>query len=162
MNKFIDEIRSWPHSDEGFLGYSEDEIGQIERLYGILVRGQLREFLLAAGRAGGVLFGDDPIILYREAWSVRTQILFQVKLFTALQDIKAWGSINKPFAVSWESETQYYYLQTKSEKCDVVYHYDENDELVRSTDMSLFEYLRDVHNRYGPRRAECRGELLKI
>lgn len=163
MNLFIEEIKSrLPSNIDGLVGYAEDEICQIERLYGICVRGQLREFLLAAGRSGGSLLGDDPIILFRNSWPVRGQILFQVKMFTYLQEIGAWNYLNKPFVVSLESETQYYYLQTDSEEYDLVYHYDENNDTVECTNTTLFEYLKDVASRYGLCDVKCQGELLRI
>mgnify|MGYP003462678826 CR=1 FL=1 len=59
-------------------GYSLAEIKRIEKLYDITIQGDFLEFMLKIGRCSGGLFGDDPIILYKEQRSVRSQILFQL------------------------------------------------------------------------------------
>nr|WP_282554495.1 hypothetical protein [Providencia sp. G1(2023)] len=58
-------------------GYSVDEIQKIERLYDIEVKGQLYDFLSAIGRCSGGLFGDDPLIFYRNGQTVRGNVLYQ-------------------------------------------------------------------------------------
>ncbi len=147
------------------LGYSSEDLKKIESLYGIQVSGDFKAFLLKAGRCDGGLFGDNPIILYRETWNARTHILFQYTFFSDLQDIGAWEFLKKPFVFSVESETQYYFLITGIND-GLVYHYDENTENVSCTNKVLSEYLMDVIQRYCKleliNEEICRGDLLNI
>lgn len=146
------------------IGYSNDELCRLEKLYDIEINGQLRQFLSIAGRSDGGLIGDDPIILYRNSWSVRTHILTNADLFRSLQDIGAWDFLSNPFLFSIESETQYFYVRTgpKETQKDTVYHYDEDNKSVKSTGKTIFEYLAGVVQAVGvnENRMVCRGELL--
>jgi len=126
------------------------------------VSGDFRSFMERAGRCDGGIIGDDPFIIYRSHWSVRTHILFQVNFFTSLQEIGAWDYLNKVFVFSVENETQYYFLQTGAVNADLVYHYDENNELVTATGMRFGEYLVDVLSRYPHERGLSKCELLNI
>ena len=62
------------------IGYSEEEITKIEKLYDIEVKGDFREFLKYAGRCDGDLLGDDPIILF----------ISKVNLFLIIRKIYLW------------------------------------------------------------------------
>ncbi|MFH6974495.1 hypothetical protein ACG2K1_09975 [Neisseria sp. 23W00296] len=95
------------------VGYTEYELKKIEALYNVSINGEFRDFMLLAGRCSGGGLNDDPIILYRSYWSVRTQIMFQAKLFDELQGIGAFDFLGKIFCFSLEGETQYYFLITK-------------------------------------------------
>ncbi|MFB2587744.1 hypothetical protein [Acinetobacter sp. c1-l78] len=97
-------------------GYSEVELLKIEKLYDIKIQGEFRDFMLKLGRCDGGLIGDDPIILYRDFWSVRGQVLFQLDLYEGLQNIKAYDLLkNKPFIFAWESETVMVFILTYSD-----------------------------------------------
>ena len=65
MNKrYMDILKEYLKKNERkAIGYSEEEITKIEKLYDIEVKGDFREFLKYAGRCDGDLLGDDPIIL---------------------------------------------------------------------------------------------------
>ena len=114
-DKVINMIRQRQAESDNVIGYTDYDLKKIEALYDITIRGQFRDLMLLAGRCDGGLIGDDPIILYRQSWSVRTQILFQQDLFVSLQDIHAYNYQNKNymgehgriFCISWEWETQY-------------------------------------------------------
>ena len=172
-SKVMNLMKQRQMESDSVIGYTENELKKIERLYDITIQGQLRELMLLAGRCDGGLIGDDPIILYRSAWDVRTQIFFQYKVIDYLYEIKAndyygknyMGRYSQIFCFSWEWETQYYYLITENND-NLVYHYDENEETVECIGLTLFEYLDDVHKRYreGKNRKQiiCRGELLEI
>jgi hypothetical protein len=159
---FFDKVRDvFPAALERMVGYSDVELEKIERLYGIIVSGELASFLRRAGRSDGGIIGDDPFIIYRN-WTVRTHILFQVNFFNDLQEIGAWDYLNKPFVFSLESETQYYFLQTDMPNPDLVYHYDENSRTIKSTGLSFYEYLLGVVARYPLGGEICHGDLLEI
>jgi hypothetical protein len=163
MNRvFFDKVRDvFPSALERMVGYDEAEIQKIERLYGVVISGDFSSFLRRAGRSDGGVVGDDPFIIYRN-WNVRTHILFQVGFFNDLQEIGAWEYLNKPFVFSLESETQYYFLQTGLVNSDLVFHYDENSRMVKSTGLSFYEYLVGAVARYPLGGSICRGDLLEI
>jgi hypothetical protein len=160
---FFDEIKNrYPSALDRMVGYDGDEIRKIERLYGVVISEDFEYFMSRAGRSDGGVVGDDPLIIYRPSWSVRTHILFQVDFFNSLQEIGGWDYLNKPFVFSLESETQYYFLQTGLSGANIVYHYNENQESVKSTGLGFFDYLLDVLNRYPLGGVVCQGDLLKI
>ena len=54
---FLDKVRDvLPTALDRMVGYSEVEIGKIERLYGIAISGEFASFMLHAGRSDGGLF----------------------------------------------------------------------------------------------------------
>lgn len=149
-------------------GYSNNEIAKIERLYDIKITGQLHDFLCSIGRCSGGLFGDDPLLFYRDQWSVRGHILFQTGFREELNNLNFYDLVEqKPFFISIEWETQYYFLLTKSDNPNLVYHYDENEETVKCTQWEFDEYLRyvvDEHVRKYKNKAPFNrsGELINI
>ena len=149
-------------------GYSDDEIGQIERLYDIKVSDQLYDFLRCMGRCSGGLFGDDPLLFYRDQMCVRGHVLFQSGFTEHLRDLQHYElTKQKPFFISIESETQYYFVLTKSGNPNLVYHYDENEETVKPTQWTFNEYLRksidqDTRRYPNPVPPDRHGELIII
>lgn len=149
-------------------GYTGDEIQKIERLYDIKIVGQLRDFLSCMGRCSGGFFGDDLLMFYREIKSVRSHVLSQLTLRDDLCSLQLWELVNKkPFLVSFENQTQYYFLLTESDASDLVYHYDENEGMVEKTHWTFHEYLRnrvDTNTRMYPNitAEDYCGELIII
>ncbi|MEQ5326559.1 hypothetical protein WMR86_07185 [Proteus vulgaris] len=130
-------------------GYSDDEIKKIERLYDIEVKDQLYDFLTSIGRCSGGLFGDDPLVFYQGQKTIRGDILFQIGSRQDLASIQRHDLLpQKPFFISVESYTQYFFLLTNSEFPNRVYQYDENEETVKATDWDLKNYLRHIINVY--------------
>jgi len=147
-------------------GYSDEEISRIESTYEVKIRGQLRDFLLSMGRCDGGLIGDDPIILYRDTWGAEGQRGFQKAFREGLKDSNLQELCTaKPFAFSCESETQYYFVMTEADDPDLVFHFDENEEIVDPTNMVLLEYMKWVLDRYvvagRAGSVVCRGSLLR-
>ena len=147
-------------------GYSLAEIKRIEKLYDITIQGDFLEFMLKIGRCSGGLFGDDPIILYKEQRSVRSQILFQLINLDFLHDHHYEMRAQQPFCFSWESETQYLFILTQSED-QLVYGYDEYEEAIYETGKTFEEYMFAVYEYYehyfiddDGKRIVCKGELL--
>ncbi|MEX9912998.1 MULTISPECIES: hypothetical protein [Providencia] len=130
-------------------GYSEDEIPKIERLYDIKVTGQLYDFLTSIGRCSGGLFGDDPLLFYRNQKTIRGSILMQSGMREDLAAIQRHDLLpQKPFFLSVESYTQYFFVLTTSDDPNLIYQYDENEETVEATDWDINDYLRHVVNVY--------------
>ncbi|WP_231137010.1 hypothetical protein [Providencia rettgeri] len=130
-------------------GYSVDEIQKIERLYDIEVKGQLYDFLSTIGRCSGGLFGDDPLLFYRNQKTIRGSILMQSGMREDLAAIQQYDLLDKkPFFISVESYTQYFFVLTTSNNPNVVYQYDENEETVQVTNWDLKNYLKHIVNVY--------------
>lgn len=151
-------------------GYSVDEIQKIERLYDIKAVGQLRKFLSCMGRYSGGFFCDYPLMFYRSNKNVRSHVLSQLTLRDDLCSLQYWELVaKKPFLVSFESETQYYFLLTESDNPDLVYHYDENEETVLATNWTFNEYLKLIvktfsmsYVRTDDQKLDYSGELIVI
>ena len=59
------------------IGYSEEEIKKIEKLYDIEVRGDFREFLRIAGRNSGGILGYGYLVFYNPFFTPRKNLIFQ-------------------------------------------------------------------------------------
>jgi len=152
--RFMDMLKEYLKKNERkAIGYSEEEITKIEKLYDIEVKGDFREFLNYAGRCGGGLLEDYTIILYRELWSIQSFLRknyfgfiddedFEEKVF--YDELK-----RKPFIFSIEMETYYFYIRTVDEDLKV-YCFDENEEKIKDTGMDFNEYMVDLVERYNP------------
>ena len=152
MNKrYMDILKEYLKKNERkAIGYSEEEITKIEKLYDIEAKGDFREFLKYAGRCDGDLLGDDPIILYRQTWNMKIYLRMNYSYFIdenfkiLHEEIK-----KKPFIFSIEMETYYFYIRTVDEDLKV-YCFDENEEKIKDTRMDFNEYMVDLVERYNP------------
>ena len=152
MNKrYMDILKEYLKKNERkAIGYSEEEITKIEKLYDIEAKGDFREFLKYAGRCDGDLLGDDPIILYRQTWDMKIYLRMNYSYFIdenfkiLHEEIK-----KKPFIFSIEMETYYFYIRTVDEDLKV-YCFDENEEKIKDTGMDFNEYMVDLVERYNP------------
>ena len=155
MNKrYMDILKEYLKKNERkAIGYSEEEITKIEKLYDIEAKGDFREFLKYAGRCDGDLLGDDPIILYRQTWDMGSYLRknyfgfiddedFEEKVF--YDELK-----KKPFIFSIEMENYYFYIRTADDDLKI-YCFDENDEILKDTGMNFNEYMVDLVERYNP------------
>lgn len=149
--------------DSSFVrGYSDEEIKKIERLYDIEVppTSQLYSFLKSMGRCSGGLFGDDTLFFYATTMTVRGHINVQYLMREELMEL---GFMNdnseKIFFVSCLAETQCYFLKTKSNMVDMIYHYDENTEEINETGITFYQHIDKIlsysHNEY-----TCSKEVL--
>ncbi len=130
-------------------GYSNEEIGKIERLYDIKVEGQLYDFLANIGRCSGGLFGDEPLVFYRYGQTVRGNILYQDSMRDEVPHVQPYNlRKQKALFISVESYTQYFFVLTASDNPNLIYQYDENEETVDATNWDLKNYLRHVVNVY--------------
>ncbi|MDI7240778.1 hypothetical protein [Providencia huaxiensis] len=152
-NKLIEYLHSvYPELPIDFSymrGYTVDEIQKIERLYDIEVKDQLYDFLTSIGRCSGGLFGDTPLVFYQGQKTIRGDILFQVGSRQDLASIQRHDLLpKKPFFISVESYTQYFFVLTASDTPNIIYQYDENEETVEATDWDLNSYLKHIVNVY--------------
>ncbi len=149
--RYMDILKEYLKKNERkAIGYSEEEITKIEKLYDIEAKGDFREFLKYAGRCDGDLLGDDPVILYRQTWNMKIYLRMNYSYFIdenfkiLHEEIK-----KKPFIFSIEMETYYFYIRTVDEDLKV-YCFDENEEKIKDTGMDFNEYMVDLVERYNP------------
>ena len=149
--RFMDMLKEYLKKNERkAIGYSEEEITKIEKLYDIEVKGDFREFLKYAGRCDGDLLGDDPVILYRQTWSIQSYLRKNYFNFIDEDYTVLHGDLQKkPFIFSIEMETYYFYIRTVDEDLKV-YCFDENEEILKDTGMNFNEYMVDLVERYNP------------
>ena len=98
---FLPLLNNKPPFPELVSGYTEIELRKIASLYDISIDGLLKSFLMEVGRCAGGMFSDDAIPLYRQLWSVRTHLLFQVGFYETLQEAGAFGHLKSPFVLGW-------------------------------------------------------------
>ena len=150
MNKrYMDILKEYLKKNERkAIGYSEEEITKIEKLYDIEAKGDFREFLKYAGRCDGDLLGDDTVILYRQTWNMKIYLRMNYSYFIdenfkiLHEEIK-----KKPFIFSIEMETYYFYIRTADDDLKV-YCFDENEEKIKDTGMDFNEYMVDLVKTY--------------
>ena len=152
MNKrYMDILKEYLKKNERkAIGYSEEEITKIEKLYDIEAKGDFREFLKYAGRCDGDLLGDDPVILYRQTWNIQSYLRKNYFNFIDEDYTVLHGDLQKkPFIFSIEMETYYFYIRTADDDLKI-YCFDENDEILKDTGMNFNEYMVDLVERYNP------------
>ena len=149
--RFMDMLKEYLKKNERkAIGYSEEEITKIEKLYDIEVKGDFREFLKYAGRCDGDLLGDDPVILYRQTWNIQSYLRKNYFNFIDEDYTVLHGDLQKkPFIFSIEMETYYFYIRTADDDLKI-YCFDENDEILKDTGMNFNEYMVDLVERYNP------------
>ena len=152
--RFMDMLKEYLKKNERkAIGYSEEEITKIEKLYDIEVKGDFREFLKYAGRCDGDLLGDDPVILYRQTWDIESYLRMNYFGFIDDEDFEEkvfYDELKrKPFIFSIEMETYYFYIRTADDDLKV-YCFDENEEMLKDTGMDFNEYMVDLVERYNP------------
>ena len=149
--RFMDMLKEYLKKNERkAIGYSEEEITKIEKLYDIEAKGDFREFLKYAGRCDGDLLGDDPIILYRQTWSIQFYLRKNYFNFIDEDYTVLHGDLQKkPFIFSIEMETYYFYMRTADDDLKI-YCFDENEEKLKDTGMDFNEYMVDLVERYNP------------
>ena len=152
--RFMDMLKEYLKKNERkAIGYSEEEITKIEKLYDIEAKGDFREFLKYAGRCDGDLLGDDPIILYRQTWNIDSYLRMNYFGFIDDEDFEEkvfYDELKKkPFIFSIEMENYYFYIRTADDDLKV-YCFDENEEKIKDTGMDFNEYMVDLVERYNP------------
>jgi len=149
--RFMDMLKEYLKKNERkAIGYSEEEITKIEKLYDIEAKGDFREFLKYAGRCDGDLLGDDPVILYRQTWNIQSYLRKNYFNFIDEDYTVLHGDLQKkPFIFSIEMETYYFYIRTADDDLKI-YCFDENDEILKDTGMNFNEYMVDLVERYNP------------
>ncbi|WP_099076203.1 hypothetical protein [Proteus alimentorum] len=79
--------------------------------------------------------------------AVRSHIFFQHSFCEELFNLQYYDFLKeRPFVFSFENETQYFFVLTKNDNSDLVYHYDENQEIIIPTGLTFNEHLRNLVN----------------
>ena len=168
MNKrYMDILKEYLKKNERkAIGYSEEEITKIEKLYDIEAKGDFREFLSIAGKSLGGLLGEEELILYSN-WSVRKKVLFKYILKEMLAEEKLYEVANKDFfIISIRNNIEYFFIITKNNNLKVYYYNTEKKEL-KETGMNFSEYVADLIKRYNQELEELKdvsvsGDIINI
>lgn len=149
--------------DRKAIGYSEEEIKKIEKLYDIEVRGDFREFLRIAGRSSDGLL-TSTLTFYYSRTTVGDKIREQNYGRKKLKDLKFNNADkSKIFLLAVEPDSQYYYIDTVNLS---VYLYDGNldDEIIEDTGQDFDSYMLSSIYYFNPKMVPlsiiCNGELL--
>ena len=160
--KLIDLLNFSKETKDYLLGYSDEELERIEKIYDIHVCSQLADFLRIMGKSCRGLIGDDGIQLYRSSWPAATQLDFQQEFRNDMTKAGFGKYLNKPFVIAWLSENQYFFVQTASDQPDLIYHYNEVEKTAKKTRWDLFGFLESLIEDYKDSRiVNSVGELLE-
>jgi len=150
-----------------FIGYNDDEIRGIEKLYNIEVKGDFREYLSIAGKSLGGLLGEEELSLYND-WSIRERILLQYDFQEYVQKDKfrGKGRNGKPFIIDLKSNSEYIFITTRDNDLKV-YHYSRENRTLKETGKNFSEYVTDLIKRYNPELEELKdvsvsGDIINI
>ncbi len=162
--RFIDLLKNYlVFHDRKAIGYSEEEIKKIEKLYDIEVRGDFREFLRIAGRSSDGLL-TSTLTFYYSHTTVGDKIREQNYGRKKLKNLK-FNNFDKSkiFLLAVEPDSQYYYIDTVNLN---VYLYDDNldDEIIEDTGQNFDSYMLSSIYYFNPKMVPlsiiCNGELL--
>ena len=169
MNKrYMDILKEYLKKNERkAIGYSEEEIIKIEKVYDIEVKGDFREFLSIAGKSLGGLLGEEELSLYND-WSIRERIVLQYDFQEYVQKDKfrGKGRDGKPFIIDLKSNSEYIFITTRDNDLKV-YHYSRENRTLKETGMNFSEYVTDLIKRYNPELEELKdvsvsGDIINI
>ena len=128
--------------DRKAIGYSEEEIKKIEKLYDIEVKGDFREFLRIAGRNSGGILGYGYLVFYNPFFTPRKNLIFQEFDRNMFYKIGMKNILkSKIFVFSVEDETIEYFIKTSDDDFKV-YKYYENYDKIEEVSMNFDEYMR--------------------
>ncbi len=152
------------------IGYSDEELVTIERLYDISIEGALKIFLCLAGRStGDVFLGDEFSPLYSPVMSVRDHVFYQEGRREVLsEDVgKHELVLQKPFFFAEPGFIYFILTRPRSpEAKDIVFKLDEDSARVELTESTFCQFLlkRIKNVRLNPPKimVKCVGELIKI
>lgn len=159
FNKILNE---YPMEYNRMIGYHEDEMQKIERVFRMKIVGDFKHFMIRAGKSDGGLIGDESLILYRQEWDIRTHIVWQEYFLRKIIVLQEYKSGDKPFMFSIENDLKYYFLRTGIEQDGFVFCFNEEEGMVFNTNMTFVEYLFDLMSREKPNGVVCHGDLLQI
>lgn len=158
-------------SEKDSKGYSEIEMDKIERLYDIVIRGDLREFMRLAGRSAGRLLGDSFSLMYSPSMSVRDHLLYQEGRRIIISEDLGRNEIvvEKPFFFSEAMSTYAFFIKTKPMSvadANKVYCLDENADEISEEKLLFVDFIADRIKRREitpPKRdVVCVGEMIEI
>lgn len=164
---FLDLLKDYLHKNSIIsIGYTEDDISKIEKLYNINCNGYFRELLLFSGRNDGGFFGNDNgFVLYNE-WTIYEHVRYQIFFRDILYDAGYVDLYNsKPFVFSVIDGVMYYFLIT-NENNDTVYSFFDDTGEVLETNLTLDDYLvlraAELHAPCSKLEQSISGELINL
>nr|WP_314080047.1 SMI1/KNR4 family protein [uncultured Leptotrichia sp.] len=142
------------------IGYSEEEIKKIEKLYDIEVKGDFREFLRIAGRNSGGILGYGYLVFYNPFFTPRKNLIFQEFDRNMFYKIGMKNILkSKIFVFSVEDETIEYFIKTSDDDFKVYKYYESYDK-IEEVSMNFDEYMRLLIYIKEPNNDNFIGDLL--
>jgi len=133
------------------IGYSEEEITKIEKLYNIEIKSDFREFLKIAGRSSGGLLEDNIISIYTEPRLGTCYVVGEYFTFHDEDEIELYNEMyNKPFSFAYINERHNYFMRTIDEDL-MVYHYDDEISKLECTNMNFNQFMLKLVQDYNPK-----------
>jgi len=145
MTDFIDAISTAERFDsDRVAGYSATEISHIEKLYDIVVGGQLHSFLSQIGRCAGCSIGDDQVVFYSKR-TIRQQFAYQRVKRAKLRQITQPNNYKDGYLIiGTVSYSQFLFLNTVGSESDIVYRFYGDNNEYKSTDKTLLETITEM------------------
>ncbi len=150
FKNFIEILKKYlEKNNKVAIGYSDEEIKKIEKLYDIEIKGDFREFLKIAGRSDGGLIGG--IVFNYDNKGASNQLRRQRFLKGILAGNYEYNSYigSKPFLIGIELETNYYYIKTNDNDLRM-YQYSEGIDIEKCLKINFNEYMISLVEEYNP------------
>ena len=150
--KYIDLLNKYLKlNNKKSIGYNEDEIIKIEKLYNIEIKSDFREFLKIAGRSSGGLLEDNIISIYTEPRLGTCYVVGEYFTFHDEDEIELYNErYNKPFSFGYINERHNYFMRTIDEDL-MVYHYDDEISKLECTNMNFNQFMLKLVQDYNPK-----------
>lgn len=150
--KYIDLLNKYLKlNNKKSIGYNEDEIIKIEKLYNIEIKSDFREFLKIAGRSSGGLLEDNIISIYTESRLGTCYVVGEYFTFHDEDEIELYNErYNKPFSFAYINERHNYFMRTIDEDL-MVYHYDDEISKLECTNMNFNQFMLKLVQDYNPK-----------
>jgi len=156
MNKFIQQFLPhiskdicWHTNIEAIKGFTDKEIDIYAQALNIEAHGDFRRWLETFGQCSGGLFTDDYFFLFKkyDNYHNQTALYTHGKMNIAWQEgmveegfITTEQLNSKPYFITRENETSYYFIYTADPEL-LVWHYCDGDDTFECTNLGFVEYL---------------------
>ena len=141
-------------NDRKNIGYNDEEIEKIEKLYDIEIKGDFRTFMKFCGKYDGGLFGSDPVTLYEDDVSYQLELQSRLKFYLTDIEYYDWDK-SKIFLISVEMESNYFFIKTRDDDLRI-YEYPEGINEVLELNMDFNEYMLTLIKDYNPELKSCK------
>ena len=165
--RFIDLLKNYlVFHDRKAIGYSEEEIKEIEKFYEIRIKDDLKDFFRIAGRSDGGLLNKNDLIFYKNL-TVREHVIFQWNFDEkCIIDNELYEEIKEYFLVFLINKSLYYLISIEKDVEKLyVYSYNMETQELTHTGKTFNEFMVDLVRKTNPNledEKEKIGEMIDI